>query len=178
MTEPSSTDRKICPHCGHSNRATANICTQCGRSFILVRATGTLRKKCNKCGYENRLKARVCSQCGQPFKIEKAVNRPMAGAKWCPKCGKARKAGAKVCSQCGYRFHPSQTGSAPIIQTAQPAITLAPNNPPPVNLPPDLKGEPAPYLSSEEIDRLRHGGVYHSNVFVRLMYQMTKKDAP
>ena len=178
MTESTSTDRKICPHCGHSNRASANVCTECGRSFMLVRATGLLRKRCSNCGYENRLRAKVCSHCGQAFPVEKAAKRATAEAKWCPKCGTKRKPGAKVCSQCGYHFELGKPGTAPIVQMPQPAINPKPTPPPPVKLPPDLKGEPAPFLTNEQLNQLRQGTAYHSNVFVRMLYQMTKKDAP
>ena len=178
MTETKPTDRKICPHCGHSNRANANICSQCGRAFVLVRATGMLRKRCSNCGYENRLRAKVCSHCGQAFAHEKVVNRPTTAPKWCPKCGHKRKIGAKVCTQCGHHFDSGKPATAPIVQMPQPAIDLKPTPPPPVKLPPDLKGEPAPYLTNEQLNQLRQGTQYHSNVFVRLLYQMTKKDAP
>lgn len=173
MTEPAASNRKYCPHCGHSNRAGANVCSQCGRSFVLVKATGTLRKRCPTCGYDNRLRANVCSQCGHNFQVEKASKAPGKGVKWCPQCGKKRNPTAKVCSQCGYHFE--KTGTAPIVQMPAPAIVAKPRPPAPVKLPPDLKGEPAPYLSNDEINHLRKGGVYHSNVFVRLM---SKKDAP
>ncbi len=178
MTETVSTDRKFCPHCGHSNRIGANICSQCGRSFVLVKATGTLRKRCSNCGHDNRLRANVCSACGHSFQVEKAAKAPTKGVKWCPQCGKKRNLQAKVCNRCGYHFEKLKTGTAPLVQMPQPAIQAKPKPPAPVKLPPDLKGEPAPYISSDEFDRLREGGVYHSNVFVRLLYQMSKKDAP
>ncbi len=178
MTQTTSTDRKICPHCGHSNRAGANVCTECGRSFMLVRATGLLRKRCAACGYENRLRAKMCSHCGQAFPVEIAAKRASAGAKWCPKCGAKRNTGAKVCSHCGHHFEIDKPNTAPIVQMPQPAITPKPAPPPPVKLPPDLKGEPAPFLTNEQLNQLRQGEAYHSNVFVRMVYKMTKKDAP
>jgi DNA-directed RNA polymerase subunit RPC12/RpoP len=176
MSETLSTNRKICPSCGHSNRANAKVCTHCGRSFSLVRATGMLRKRCSNCGAENRLSAKVCTSCGQAFSMEKALNRPTTTAKWCPKCGTKRKPGAKVCTNCGYRFESQKPSAEPIVQMPQPAITPKPPTTPPVELPPDLKGEPAPYISDEQLNRLRQGTAYHSNVFVRLLYQMSKKD--
>ncbi|MBI1279271.1 MAG: zinc-ribbon domain-containing protein [Anaerolineaceae bacterium] len=180
MIENTPSDRKSCSYCGHSNRASAKICTECGRSFTLVRATGVLRKRCPECGYENRLRAKVCSQCGHTFQVQKAPMRPVSStkAKWCPKCGSKRRPNAKVCSQCGYRFEVDKASptAPPIVQMPQPAITQKPAQPPPVKLPPDLKGEPAPYITDEELNKLRQGTSYHSNVFVRMLYQMTKKD--
>ncbi|MBA3873902.1 MAG: zinc ribbon domain-containing protein [Anaerolineae bacterium] len=178
MTETTPTDRKICSHCGHSNRLNAKVCTDCGQPFVLVRATSLLRKRCPTCGYENRLRAKVCSNCGHEFQVEKAakVPTPTTSAKWCPKCGTQRKPGAKVCSNCGYHFETGKTATAPIVQMPQPAITTKPTPTPPVKLPPDLKGEPAPFISNEQLNQLREGTTYHSNVFVRMLYQMTKKD--
>jgi DNA-directed RNA polymerase subunit RPC12/RpoP len=178
MTEMTPADRKICPHCGHSNRSTAKVCTACGRPFVLARATSLLRKRCPECGYENRLRAKVCSNCGHAFQVERAAKSPTASAKWCPKCGTERKPGAKVCSNCGYRFESGKTPTAPIVQMPQPAITPTPTPTPPVKLPPDLKGEPAPFMSNEELNKLRQAEPYHSNVFVRLLQQVTKKDEP
>ncbi len=143
---------------------------------MLVRATGLLRKRCSNCGYENRLRAKVCSHCGQAFAVEKIVNRPIAAAKWCPKCGAKRKPAAKVCTQCGYHFEVVKPSVPPIVQMPQPAMTPKPAPPPPVKLPPDLKGEPAPFITNEQLNQLRQGTAYHSNVFVRMLYQMTKKD--
>jgi DNA-directed RNA polymerase subunit RPC12/RpoP len=180
MTETPSPDRKFCPYCGHSNRSTAKVCTNCGQPFVLARATSLLRKRCPECGYENRLRAKVCANCGHIFQVERAAKSPTASAKWCPKCGTERKPGAKVCSNCGYRFDTKKTPTAPIVQMPQPAITPTPTPTPPVKLPPDLKGEPAPFMSNEELNKLRDADAepYHSNVFVRLLQQMTKKDAP
>ena len=175
MTETTPTDRKICPHCGHSNRLSANVCTQCGRSFVLVRATGSLRKRCPNCSYQNRLRAKVCAHCGKVFPVEKAAKRSSANAKWCPQCGAKHKPGAKVCSNCGYHFESTKPGTAPITQMPQPAITPKPTPTPPVKLPPDLKGEPAPYLTSEQLNKLRQGEAYHANVFIRPLTQTIKK---
>lgn len=177
MTETTPADRKICSYCGHSNRSTAQVCTQCGRSFVLVRSTGMLRKRCPNCDHENRLRAKVCSQCGQTFSVEKLVRRPNATAKWCPRCGHKRKPEAKVCSNCGYHFETHKANTAAIVQTPPPATNPKPAPQQPVKLPPDLKGEPAPFLSDDQLNRLRQDGPYHSNVFVRLLNQMTKKDA-
>ena len=178
MTEALPADRKICPNCGHANRATANVCAQCGRAFTLVRSTGLLRKRCPDCGHANRLRAKVCSQCGHTFSIPKPGRRSVTTAKWCPECGHKRNPGAKVCSNCGYHFDNRKSNTAAITQMPQPAVTPQPAPPQPIKLPPDLKGEPAPYISNDQLDQLRQGGAYHSNVFVRLLYQMTKKDAP
>ncbi len=142
---------------------------------MLVRATGLLRKRCSNCGYENRLRAKVCSHCGKTFPIEKVVNRPSIPAKWCPRCGMKRKSGAKVCSRCGFHFEVGKPTAPPIVQMPQPAIDPQPVSPPPVKLPPDLKGEPAPFITNEQLNKLRQGTAYHSNVFVRMLYQMTTK---
>lgn len=180
MTQPES-DRKTCPHCGHSNRASARVCVECGHPFLLVRATGTLRKRCAKCGYENRLRARVCSQCGEPFRgalpADPAASVVATRQKWCPQCGTARPPDAKVCPQCGYHFRMPQK-TEPIVQTPQPAVTLPDDAPPPpVNLPPsiDLDGEPAPYISKEEFNRLRRSGIYQPNLLARLLDELRKK---
>jgi DNA-directed RNA polymerase subunit RPC12/RpoP len=177
MTDNVSTDRKACPHCGHMNRAGAKVCTQCGRPFVLSSRTGMLRKTCPFCGHENRLRARVCSQCGKAFSGTHPIKTSIIGGrqKWCPQCGAARRPGAKVCTQCGHRFSFTRL-TAPIVQPTPPAVTLPPDSTTPaVKLPTDISGEPAPYLSSDELDRLRGGGAYHPNVFIRLLSTVNKK---
>jgi DNA-directed RNA polymerase subunit RPC12/RpoP len=139
--------------------------------------TGTLRKACPACGHQNRLNAQVCSQCGKAFSDAHPIKATITGGrqKWCPQCGAARRVGAKVCTQCGYRFHFTRLTS-PIEQQPPPAVALPPDVhiPPPVVLPTDIGGEPAPYLSNDELDRLRGGGVYHPNVFIRLLSNVKK----
>jgi DNA-directed RNA polymerase subunit RPC12/RpoP len=158
------------------NRAAAKMCSQCGRPFVLTGLTGTLRKNCPSCGHQNRLGAKVCSQCGKAFLGTHSISVIGGRQKWCPRCGTARGAGAKVCPQCGYHFRFTRL-TTPIVQPKPSAVTLPPDTsaPPPVKLPVDIGGEPAPYLSSDELDRLRGGGVYHPNVFIRLLSRTNKK---
>ncbi len=94
-------DRKLCPICGHSNRASAKNCTQCGYAFFLTDTSGMLRKRCPQCGHMNRMGAKACSQCGHRFHVRA---RKLSGQHFCPQCGAPRRPGAKVCSNCGFRF--------------------------------------------------------------------------
>ncbi len=227
-----SEDRKLCPNCGHSNRAVAKTCTQCGFAFLLANDNnsniangGLLRKRCAQCGAMNRMGAKVCAQCGMAFGGRVLTLRQ----RWCPQCGAERRPNAKVCSFCGYRYkvdtepiepplllsndlsEPIRVRSelphtpapisaeAPKVQasvrtpdltsTAVPTVpTASPLVEPPVLLsndlaepvkvhtmtgttptpkPRDLSGEPAPFISKEELDRLRRMGDQNSGLFLR-----------
>lgn len=177
--EPS---RKLCPKCDHANRPTAKVCSRCGYGFVSVREDGALRKFCTHCGAENRIRARVCVQCGQLFRGVRPIIK-VRGQKWCPQCGKPRRQQAKVCSNCGYRFKiiPQE---APIVPQTKPAITLPQQFDAPPALPPDrppkrpvpLEGEPAPYLTNDEINQIRGAGVYNQNLAARVLYTFIRKN--
>jgi predicted amidophosphoribosyltransferase len=171
--------RKTCPTCGHPNRFNAKVCTQCGHAFILVSADGVMRKTCSTCGHANRLAARVCSQCGRAFPDVRPVQL-LRGKRWCPQCGAPRRATAKVCSQCGFRFT-STPKETPIVPAPKPAITL----PPALDVSPTLprrkshtglEGEPSPYITNDELNRLLGSGPYSPNLIERMAYRVTKKD--
>jgi predicted amidophosphoribosyltransferase len=171
--------RKTCPKCGHTNRLNAKICTQCGHAFILVSDDGTVRKTCPKCNHPNRLSARVCSQCGYTF-VSLRPAKLLRGKKWCPQCGVARRPSAKVCSQCGYHFK-SVPAESPVIPAAKPGVTLPPAPDLPTTLPPrkphgGIEGEPSPYISSDELNRLRRAGPYSPSLVERMAHRLTKKD--
>jgi hypothetical protein len=229
-------ERKRCPKCGHSNRAEAKICTECGYAFFLDDTSGVLRKRCSHCGYMNRMGANVCSQCGSKFHARLRTTRgrshsPLSARaqvqKWCPQCGAQRREGAKVCSFCGYRFKdiPVTPARKPVIkpveQSIEPrfeppvmqsstqmdalAIQAAPNQPqieapfeppimqsntlaepvtvhnvtsaPPEPKTPDLSGEPAPYITQDELERLRTMGGERPGVFLRL-FKAIRDDKP
>lgn len=175
-----TTERKRCPQCGYANRMMANVCANCGYRF-----SEGLRKYCTRCGKPNRVRARVCIQCGKPF-------RPAGVPKWCPQCGKRRRPGAKVCSQCGYRFR-TPASEPPIAPNPEPPLVLPPQfdlselNPLPPHKPAaadvesrssDLSGEPAPFISNEELNQLRGAGIYKRSVIARTMSRLNKKDKP
>lgn len=107
MTDAPFTDRKMCPQCGHSNRITAKVCTNCGYNFANMMwaqsdppsgVEGVPLKRCPECGHENRVSAKVCSQCGHRFRVGSSRQ------KWCPRCGTVNRLEAKVCIHCGHRF--------------------------------------------------------------------------
>jgi predicted ATPase/class 3 adenylate cyclase len=50
-----SSDVHPCPACGHSNRAQARFCEECGQP---------LDRRCSQCGTELRPQARFCDECG------------------------------------------------------------------------------------------------------------------
>ncbi|MEO8609014.1 MAG: zinc ribbon domain-containing protein [Chloroflexota bacterium] len=171
------TPRKPCPACGHANKINAKVCTQCGHAFVLIGADGTIRKACSACGHANRLTAQVCSQCGHAF----AGLRPgkLLRRKWCPQCGTERKLGAKVCTQCGFHFK-TAPAEAPVVPAAKPPIVLPPTPDNPAVLPPQkshagLEGEPSPFVSSDELDRLRGSGPYSPSLVERMTYRLTRK---
>jgi hypothetical protein len=103
------------------------------------------------------------------------------GKKWCPQCGTPRRKQAKVCSNCGYRFKtvPAETA---IVPNADPPVTLPPEFDAPAPLPPvsphpvPLEGEPAPYISNEELNQLRGAGIYNPNLLARTITRLTRKD--
>lgn len=170
MSQPLSHERKTCPRCGHSSRASVKVCPQCGYAF-LSSTGGILRKRCDACGHMNRLGAKVCSRCGKAF--ENSVSMLQSeGQKWCPQCGKRRNASAKVCSNCGYRFK-TPAISAPVVQSethSEPISVKKITSAPPTPKPRDLSGEPAPYISPEELKRLRDMGAQDPGLFVRLYH--------
>jgi len=217
-------ERKRCPKCGHSNRAEAKICTECGYAFFLDDTSGVLRKRCSHCGYMNRMGAKVCSQCGSKFRVKLLTTRGRIQAqnhaqKWCPQCGAQRNEGAKVCSFCGYHYKDIQVQPAPVrpvVPKVEPpfeppvmqsstqaepttiqAVTPEPSFEPPVmqssvsepvtvhnvtSAPPepkapDLSGEPAPYITQEELERLRTMGGERPGVFLRL-FKAIRDDKP
>lgn len=180
MTSNAPANRKPCPKCGHANRPTAKVCSNCGHGFVSTREDGTLRKFCAQCGAENRIRARVCAQCGTPFRGVRPIIK-VSGQKWCPQCGKPRRKQAKVCSQCGYRFRPTPE-EAPVVPNADPPITLPEkfdtpaNLPTPTKRPVPLEGEPAPFLTNDEINQLRKTGIYRQNFAVRVRNQITRKN--
>ncbi len=172
-----SAPRKTCPACAHANRINAKVCTQCGHAFVLIGVDGTLRKACSACGHANRLTAQICSQCGHAF----AGVRPgkMFRKKWCPQCGAARRPGAKVCTQCGFRFKTAPAES-PVNPAAKPPIVLPPTPDVLAPLPPQtshagLEGEPSPYVSSDELNRLRGAGPYSHSLVERMAHRLTRK---
>jgi len=168
MTE-NSDQRKRCPNCGHSNRATAKNCTQCGFAFFLASSDGILRKRCSLCGHMNRLGAKVCSQCGSAFQGH-ILSAPNQRQKWCPQCGAKRRDTAKVCSRCGYRFKVPPMES-PVIQSdtlGEPIVSQKITTSTPEPKKHDLSGEPAPYLSKDELERLRRVGTASPGTFVRI----------
>jgi hypothetical protein len=146
----------------------------------------------------NRMGAKVCSQCGSKFhpKLITTRGRSKPGAlaaraqvqKWCPQCGAERREGAKVCSFCGYYFKDAAAPKpqraeppfeAPITQAsaqAEPAIQNVATTPPEPK-PRDLSGEPAPYITQEELERLRRMGGERPNTFVRL-FKAIRDDKP
>ena len=197
-------ERKRCPKCGHSNRAAAKVCTECGFAFFLEDTSGMLRKRCSHCGFMNKMGAKVCSQCGSKFHgklLSSKARSHNLTQKWCPQCGAQRREGAKVCSFCGYRFKEikieppvvqSNALAAPAIEhssapTEQPVVlsnTLADpvtvhnvTSAPPEPKVPDLSGEPAPYITQEELERLRQMGGARPGVFLRL-YKAIRDDKP
>jgi DNA-directed RNA polymerase subunit RPC12/RpoP len=222
-------ERKRCPKCGHSNRASAKVCTECGFAFFLEDTSGMLRKRCSHCGFMNRMGAKVCSQCGSKFHSKLLTTRAKSrnrAQKWCPQCGAERHEGAKVCSFCGYHFkevpapkpQPKQVEppfEAPITQSNslsdaaihtfasapeakvplqpseppfEPPITQSSTNAEPITVhnvtsappepkAPDLSGEPAPYISKDELERLRRMGGERPGVFLRL-FQAMRDDKP
>jgi DNA-directed RNA polymerase subunit RPC12/RpoP len=197
-------ERKRCPKCGHSNRAEAKICTECGYAFFLENTSGVLRKRCSHCGFMNHMGAKVCSQCGSKFHSKLLTTRARAHnqrQKWCPQCGAQRHEGAKVCSYCGYRFkdikieppvvQSNELSQPPIVHSNAPTepqvvlsndlaepvtihnVTSAPPEPKPI----DLSGEPAPYISQDELERLRRMGGERPGTFLRL-FKAIRDDKP
>jgi hypothetical protein len=52
---------------------------------------------------------------------------------------------------------------------ADPPVATPPPPAKPAPRLPDLSGEPAPYLSNEELNQLRRAGSDHNDIFVRLL---------
>lgn len=158
---------KACPQCGHTNKLTAKNCSQCGTRFFLAEVEGEMRKRCDSCGHFNRMTANVCARCGTPY-VKTQIAARGQRQKWCPQCGSPRKPTANVCARCGYRFV-VKPGVPPIVQ----ADTLS--APKTVIEPPDIDGEPAPYLSPEELRKIRLGDRETADTFLNAMQKLLKK---
>ena len=171
MTSTKSS-QKFCPQCGAPNKRTAKVCVQCGHRF---KAT-TLAS------------AQPHESAAQLSEIEKS----------CPACGTVNKLAAKVCIQCGHRFstrfeqnkasEPSaKISEPPVAQNPQPALTLPqafelPSTPdlPSVSAPNiltgnSLEGEPAPDISSDELNRLREQSAENIPPYERLQRSLQRK---
>ncbi|MDX2159993.1 MAG: zinc ribbon domain-containing protein [bacterium] len=189
MSQPPEADRKTCSQCGSSNKIGAKNCNQCGTPFSYLRENGVLRKRCTTCGYFNRDSAKVCSQCGTEYRRVVVASRPVARStapaqppsgkapnttqrQLCPQCGSSQRMEARVCTQCGHRFTAAErkpfTGD-PIskrVQTSAPP----PGAPRPVY---DVSGEPAPYVTAEQLERLRREG--RSETFIAQVLKTLKR---
>lgn len=125
----------------------------------------------------NRMGANRCSQCGTPFQ-NKTTTLDAQAQKWCPQCGNQRRPNAKVCSYCGYRFKtvvapPKTPTIKPITQADvlnEPITIHSTTTTTPTPKPPDLSGEPAPYIPPEELERLRKMGTQDPGLFMRLYH--------
>ena len=158
---------KACPRCGHTNKLTAKNCTQCGAPFYLADVQGEMRKRCAACGHFNRLTANVCTRCGAAYaKVQIAARGHKQ--KWCPQCGAPRKMTAKACSRCGYRFV-IRPAEAPVVQSDQLS------EPKKVIAPPDIDGEPAPYIAPDELRKIRLGERESADTFLRAMQNLLRK---
>ena len=167
MSTESPEDRKACPNCGYSSRASAKVCSRCGYAFQYIHIDGRVRKRCQSCGYGNRIAAKVCSRCGSVFRGADMVSRGSV-QKWCPQCGRARRPGAKVCADCGYHFKAAPL-ETPIIQSAELADTpVTPSELEQTAVVPRLPvTEPAPYLSDDELNALRRTSIDQRDLFIR-----------
>jgi uncharacterized OB-fold protein len=155
---------KACPLCGHFNKQTAKNCTQCGTAFFLAEVEGETRKRCASCGHYNRMNAKACTRCGTRYTKVQIAGRGRP-AKWCPRCGAQRKPSAKVCPRCGYRFV-VQPSEAPVVQSN---TSVEPKQ---VIEPPSINGEPAPYISPEELRELRLGDRARTDFLIRVMQKI------
>src|SRR5262249_45253376 len=116
--------------------------------------------------------------------------------KWCPQCGTVNKLVANVCIQCGHRFRTQLEGQGsgqseatphteivepPITQNAESPLVLPPEITPPAEtiLPPsrapNLEGEPAPDLSSDQLDSLREQSSDNADPYERLKRSLQRK---
>lgn len=177
---PADDERKLCPKCGHSNRFSAKNCVNCGAPFYLVHTNGEVRKRCFNCGTFNRMNAKVCAQCGTTYPRLQLASKRRDGQKWCPQCGAPRRATAKVCTQCGFRFKQNaikeppigqsdelaeairrirKVDDSPLIQSEVMADPVTQRGTAGVNRKAprpaaDVAGEPAPYISPDELKRI------------------------
>ncbi len=173
MTIPSTPTIKICPKCGHRSRASAKNCAQCGTGFFIVYSKGELRKRCHECGFYNLDRAKVCTRCGTSYPAILMTSRGHVH-KWCTQCGAIRRLTAKVCNRCGFHFTPPPL-ETPIQQSpalAEPLSQQIEAAPPPSGAARpafDLSGEPAPYISPQEMQRLQRGGTTRTGRMMRLL---------
>ena len=158
---------KTCPQCGHTNKLTAKNCPQCGTPFFLAEVAGEMRKRCASCGHFNRMTANVCTRCGAEYAKVQIATRGHK-QKWCPKCGSPRKTSAKVCPRCGYHFI-AKPSEAPVVQSE------THTDPKKVIEPPDIDGEPAPYISPDELRKIRLGERESADTFLRAMQNLLRK---
>jgi DNA-directed RNA polymerase subunit RPC12/RpoP len=144
--------RKRCPRCGVYNRESAKVCTNCGREYRTLQLTsrGQRQKWCPQCGAPRHATAKVCARCGFRFKTGAAVEAPLQ---------QSSLTTDPIPPQAAAK--PAPPPEAPIKQSpliAEPIsrrVTAAPPRRGAARPDFDLSGEPAPYISPEELDRIR-----------------------
>jgi hypothetical protein len=194
--------RKRCPNCGHMNRLGAKTCSRCGTAFggKVLPAREHPQQWCPNCGARRRDGAKVCSYCGYRFKTPTEAPIVQTGDLSEPiTAGGVISANLPAPSAAPTEPPVVQTGelgepvtAGGVISANAPKVSGTPTEPPvvqndtlaePVKVrrvvtapkPPDLSGEPAPYLSPEDLKRLREVGEHRPGFFVRL-YQVLRDD--
>ncbi len=167
---------KFCPQCGAARRRTAKVCMQCGYHFQAgsgrrTRSTkpgsatrsGEVEKTCPHCGTINALRAKVCIQCGHRFRTQFAQTQPHG----LPDPDSA-------VAEPPITQHPDAPLILPeeFVGTARPVLPLTDNNTTTDEVPQD---EPAPAMSSDELDRLREQLDEHITPYERLQRSLRHK---
>jgi ribosomal protein L40E len=177
--------RKRCQQCGAINRMGAKVCAQCGKAFR-GKLVSFGQKWCPQCGAERRPNAKVCSFCGYRFKPESA---PIVDE---PPVVQSNDLSAPISTRTDLPHTPAPISveapkaapaartpdltsaavptEAPIMQSndlAEPIKKRSTTGTTPTPKPPDLSGEPAPYLTPDELSRLRRMGDQNTGLFIR-----------
>src|SRR5664279_4191097 len=169
--------RKRCSICGSMNRMGAKICSHCGAAFHgnVIATPPQQQRWCPQCGARRHDNAKVCSQCGYRFKTPTVPLRESPVVQ-------SDDLGEPIAvhSITSAPPVPKPLTETPVVQSndlgepiAVHSVTSVPVTPTPQQ-PPDLNGEPAPYLAPEELRRLRRMGGDRPGLFVRL-YQVLRE---
>ena len=136
---------RSCPHCGFTNRDTAQFCAQCAQP---------LRQPCPQCHADNLPRSRFCRQCGASLAQELG----------CPQCNQSNPAGSSFCNACGAALSPipSEASECPDPRPHRPAPGYPPTAASTGLLPPQTMLSER-YIILRQIGKGGMGAVYQTD---------------
>lgn len=187
LARTDNTARKRCPSCTHTNRLNAQVCTQCGYHFQGIRGDSsaatqkpkkTQQKWCPRCGNVCRIEAKVCAQCGHRFRTQ-FTDTPAATATPKP----AAITESPIMQKPDQPLTLPQDFERPPIPAIlddppTPVAKVTPSTSPipaPGTAADKLEGEPAPDMSSIELEAMRRKSPDNIDAYGRLILSLKRK---